>query len=126
MNADPTDPPGDAAETIARVRTRMTASANHDLRQPLTALSFLTNSLAKRVHDPISQDLLSAMERAIQSMRNVVDGQLYFDQVDQGQVEPRLVDHHITSRLIGPSGQCPGGSSWLLGVQLQPPVGASL
>jgi two-component sensor histidine kinase/CheY-like chemotaxis protein len=118
MNADPTDlsrqsiapgvPAGnapihlseDATETIARVRTRMTASANHDLRQPLTALSFLTNSLAKRVHDPISQDLLSAMERAIQSMRNVVDGQLYFDQVDQGQVEPRLVDHQINASLI--------------------------
>jgi CheY-like chemotaxis protein/two-component sensor histidine kinase len=100
MNADPTDLPGDAAETIARVRTRMTASANHDLRQPLTALSFLANSLAKRVHDPISQDLLSAMERAIQSMRNVVDGQLYFDQVNQGQVEPRLVDHHINASLI--------------------------
>ncbi len=79
----------------------MTASANHDLRQPLTALSFLANSLAKRVHDPISQDLLSAMGRAIQSMRNVVDGQLYFDQVDQGQVEPRLVDHHINASLIG-------------------------
>ena len=90
-----------AAETIARVKTRMTASANHDLRQPLTALSFLANSLAKRVHDPISQDLLSAMGRAIQSMQNVVDGQLYFDQVDSGQVEPLLVDHHINASLIG-------------------------
>ena len=79
----------------------MTASANHDLRQPLTALSFLANSLAKRVHDPISQDLLSAMGRAIQSMQNVVDGQLYFDQVDSGQVEPLLVDHHINASLIG-------------------------
>jgi signal transduction histidine kinase len=90
-----------AVETIARVRTRMTASANHDLRQPLTALSFLANSLAKRLHDPISQDLLSAMGRAIQSMQNVVDGQLYFDQVDQGQVEPQLVDHQINASLIG-------------------------
>jgi signal transduction histidine kinase/CheY-like chemotaxis protein len=90
-----------AIETIARVRTRMTASANHDLRQPLTALSFLASSLAKRLHDPISQDLLSAMGRAIQSMQSVVDGQLYFDQVDQGQVEPQLIDHHINASLIG-------------------------
>ena len=82
--------PENAVETIARVRTRMTASANHDLRQPLTALSFLSNSLAKRLHDPISQDLLSAMGRAIQSMQNVVDGQIYFDQVDSGQVEPQF------------------------------------
>ena len=94
-----------AAETIARVRTRMTASANHDLRQPLTALSFLANSLAKRLRDPISQDLLSSMGRAIQSMRNVVDGQLFFDQVDSGQVEPQFVDHHINASLIGLAGE---------------------
>jgi signal transduction histidine kinase len=93
--------PQSAVETIARVRTRMSASANHDLRQPLTALSFLAASLAKRLHDPISQDLLSAMGRAIQSMQNVVDGQLYFDQVDSGQVEPQFVDHHINASLIG-------------------------
>src|SRR3954462_13168970 len=39
------DDPERARETIARVRSRMTASANQDLRQPLTALSFLSNSL---------------------------------------------------------------------------------
>jgi len=97
---DPGDVSASAVETIARVRTRMTASANHDLRQPLTALSFLANSLARRLHDPISQDLLSAMGRAIQSMQTVVDGQLYFDQVDSGQVEPQLVDHQINASLI--------------------------
>lgn len=91
----------EAVETIARVRSRMTASANHDLRQPLTALSFLAESLAKRLHDPISRDLLASMGRAIQSMRNVVDGQLYFDQVDSGRVEPSLVDHHVNASLIG-------------------------
>jgi PAS domain S-box-containing protein len=94
------DDPQRVNETIARVRSRMTASANHDLRQPLTALSFLSNSLAKRLHDPISQDLLSSMGRAIQSMQNVVDGQLDFDRVDSGQVEPVLVDHQVNASLI--------------------------
>jgi signal transduction histidine kinase len=98
------DPEGDdpeaARETIARVRCRMTASANHDLRQPLAALSFLSNSLAKRLQDPISQDLLSSMGRAIQSMQDVVDGQLDFDRVDSGQVEPLLVDHQVNASLI--------------------------
>ncbi len=98
---DPENTAEAAAETIARVRSRMTASANHDLRQPLTALSFLADSLAKRLHDPISRDLLASMGRAIQSMRNVVEGQLYFDQVDSGRVEPSLVDHHVNASLIG-------------------------
>jgi signal transduction histidine kinase/CheY-like chemotaxis protein len=97
---DPENTAKAAAETIARVRSRMTASANHDLRQPLTALSFLADSLAKRLHDPISRDLLASMGRAIQSMRNVVEGQLYFDQVDSGRVEPSLVDHHVNASLI--------------------------
>jgi signal transduction histidine kinase len=94
------DDPETARETIARVRRRMTASANHDLRQPLAALSFLSTSLAKRLHDPISQDLLSSMGRAIQSMQDVVDGQLDFDRVDSGQVEPLPVDHPINASLI--------------------------
>lgn len=88
------------SEIMARVRTRMIASADHDLRQPLSALSFLSNSLAKRLHDPISQDLLAAMGRAIQSMQTVVDGQLYFDQVDSGQVQLNLTDHPVNASLV--------------------------
>jgi len=63
-------------------------------------VSFLSNALAKRLHDPISQDVLSAMIRAVQSMQNLVDGQLYFDQVDSGNVQPRFVDHSINSSLV--------------------------
>ncbi|UEM20062.1 PAS domain-containing sensor histidine kinase [Skermanella mucosa] len=88
------------SEVMARVRTRMVASANHDLRQPLSALSFLSNSLAKRLDDPMSQDLLAAMGRAIQSMQTVVDGQLYFDQVDSGQVQLNLADHPVNASLV--------------------------
>ncbi|WP_158047022.1 ATP-binding protein [Skermanella pratensis] len=88
------------SEVMARVRSRMVASANHDLRQPLSALSFLSNSLAKRLDDPMSQDLLAAMGRAIQSMRTVVDGQLYFDQVDSGQVQLNLTDHPVNASLV--------------------------
>lgn len=102
----PVDPqalshPGEKpSDVMARVRTRMIASANHDLRQPLSALSFLSNSLAKRLQDPISQDLLAAMGRAIQSMQAVVDGQLYFDQVDSGQVQLNLTDHPVNASLV--------------------------
>jgi signal transduction histidine kinase len=90
----------DLSEVMTRVRTRMAASANHDLRRPLSAVSFLSNSLAKRLRDPISRDLLSAMVRAVESMQSLVDNQLYFDQVDTGQVQPRLIDHGINSSLV--------------------------
>jgi len=96
---DPANGDVEALEFARRVRSRMKAAADHDLRQPLTALSFLSASLAKRLQDRASHEVLEAMSHAIRSMQSLVEGQLDYSRIEAGVVAPRFVAHPINTSL---------------------------
>ncbi len=75
-------------ERLSGEKTRLFAAANHDLRQPLHALSLFATSLAGEVHDPTARERLGHMHRAITSLETSFNLMLDISRLDSGVAEP--------------------------------------
>lgn len=87
----------DRAERASEARTRFFAAASHDLRQPLTALSYNAATVQALARSQGDGDLLKvsdAIRRALAESRNLLDSLLEMSQLDAGVVkaERRSVD----------------------------------
>ncbi len=58
-----------AAEVSETLTPRLWAQANHDLRQPLQALFFMTRSLARSLQDQQQRETVQYMEAALQGLQ---------------------------------------------------------
>lgn len=84
----------DRAQTASESKTRFFASASHDLRQPLQALSinvFALAMLARRQGQPKIVALADSIERALRQSTGLLDGLLDVSRLDAGAVQ---VDWH--------------------------------
>jgi signal transduction histidine kinase/CheY-like chemotaxis protein len=75
------------AEAASRAKTRFLASASHDLRQPIHALSLFGGALAKRPLDEHSRDIAEHMDLALQSLASRLDSLLDISKLDAGIIQ---------------------------------------
>jgi len=75
------------AESASRAKTRFLASASHDLRQPIHALSLFGGALAKRPLDQQSREIAEHMDLALQSLASRLDSLLDISKLDAGIVQ---------------------------------------
>jgi signal transduction histidine kinase len=64
--------------------------ANHDLRQPLQALVFITRSLAQTLHDPKQQEQLRYMQAALKGLQTKLDLLTDLSRIESGKSIPTL------------------------------------
>ena len=77
------------AEAADQAKTRFLASASHDLRQPIHALSLFTATLGMRSLDERSEQIVSKMESAVQALSYQLDALLDISKLDAGIVSVR-------------------------------------
>jgi len=75
-------------ERLSGEKTRLFAAANHDLRQPLHALSLFAATLAGALKDPTTREQLTHMQRAITSLETSFNLMLDISRLDSGISEP--------------------------------------
>jgi signal transduction histidine kinase/nitroreductase/ActR/RegA family two-component response regulator len=92
----------DRAEAASAARTRFFASASHDLRQPLHALSINTTRLdllAKQAGDPRLANLSHDIGRALAQSKGLLDALLDISRLDAGAVQLQPVDIDVADLL---------------------------
>jgi len=74
----------------SREKSQFLASASHDLRQPLHALSFFGATLERRMAGSVDQPLIYNMMRSIEALDKSFGAILDISKLDAGAVEPRV------------------------------------
>ena len=85
----------DSFERANKYKTRFLASASHDLRQPLHALTLFAAQLSKEV-DPTEQDrLVAQINIAVSSINNLFQSLLDMTKLDAGLLVPKVSEFPI-------------------------------
>lgn len=79
-----------ALEAANRGKTRFLASASHDLRQPLYALTLLCDGLKASETNPSRQERLQMMSHCASSLDRLLQELLELTRMDSGVVKPTL------------------------------------
>lgn len=74
------------AETATAAKSRFLASASHDLRQPLHAMSLFARALSRRIEGEEARHLLAQIELSLASLRAMFDALLNVSRLDAGLV----------------------------------------
>jgi len=74
----------------SREKSQFLASASHDLRQPLHALSFFGATLERRMARSVDQPLIYNMMRSIEALDKSFGAILDISKLDAGAVEPHV------------------------------------
>lgn len=84
----------DQAEAALAEKNRFLSTAAHDLRQPVHAMSLLTEAVAQRNHDPALTSALTDLRRSQQSVQLMFNSLLDLSRIESGQVavHPQSVD----------------------------------
>jgi PAS domain S-box-containing protein len=80
-----------AAEKANHAKSHFLATASHDLRQPLSALSLYVGLLNKRI-DFEQKELAENIRGCVESLSELLDDLLDVSKLDAGVVQPRLAD----------------------------------
>ncbi|HEV6965039.1 hybrid sensor histidine kinase/response regulator [Roseateles sp.] len=80
-----------ALEQANVAKTRFLASASHDLRQPLHAISLLTGLLGERASGPGVPDLVQRIGQSTEAMESLLNGILDISRLDAGVEHPQLI-----------------------------------
>lgn len=80
----------DLVESANREKSRFLASASHDLRQPLHAISLFTSVLERARLDADSAQTVSRLGHSVRLLNQSLDTMLDISRLDAGAVQPRL------------------------------------
>jgi signal transduction histidine kinase/ActR/RegA family two-component response regulator len=83
------------AECATAAKSRLLATASHDLRQPLHAMSLYCLALKRRVGTDDTTQLVVHVEQSLASLKCMLDALLHIAKLDAGQVSPKLVPVRI-------------------------------
>lgn len=78
------------AEQANRIKTQFLAAASHDLRQPLQAMGLFISALRMRVDDGGTLQLIDRVERALESLGELLEALLDISKLDAGVVTPEV------------------------------------
>lgn len=93
------------AQTNARLeeanaaKTRFLAAANHDLRQPMHAISLLVSALRSHVHSPEAQAIVSKVQASVEAMDSLFSAILDISKLDANAVEPKIESFALANML---------------------------
>jgi signal transduction histidine kinase len=73
-------------------RSRLIATASHDLRQPVQSLLFLGTALAEGLRDHPMAPLATGVNQAAEALKLLFDGMLDLSKLDTGAVKPEPAD----------------------------------
>lgn len=85
------------AERSNRAKTQFLAAANHDLRQPVHALSLLSYSIKSELGSDRGQSLYVHLSRAIDNLSSLLSSLLDLSQLDAGALKIQLSEFSIAS-----------------------------
>ncbi len=83
------------ADQESRIKSRLLATASHDIRQPLHALSLLVERLGSRVNGGAAgpdRDLVEKIQRSTQDLTATLETLLDLSRVEAGTLEPEIED----------------------------------
>jgi signal transduction histidine kinase/ActR/RegA family two-component response regulator len=83
------------AETATAAKSRFLASASHDLRQPLHAMSLFARALSRRIDGEEARHLLAQIELSLASLRSMFDALLNVSRLDAGLVVAHNAPVHL-------------------------------
>ncbi len=89
----------EAANRADLAKSRFLATASHDLRQPLQALSLLNGTLRRMAGNADTLEVLTHQEQAINAMSRLVNALLDISKLESGKVRPELTDFQVTALL---------------------------
>ncbi|MGQ0621200.1 MAG: hybrid sensor histidine kinase/response regulator [Panacagrimonas sp.] len=78
------------AEAASRAKTRFLASASHDLRQPIHALSLFSGSMQMRPLDPRSAAIAQQIDKSVKVLGAQLDALLDISRLDAGVVRSSI------------------------------------
>jgi PAS domain S-box-containing protein len=87
----------EAAERANQAKSRFLATASHDLRQPLQALSLLNGTLRRVAKDETVADALLQQEQAISAMSRLLNALLDISKLESGAIKPEISDFKISA-----------------------------
>lgn len=85
------------AERNNRAKTQFLAAANHDLRQPVHALSLLSYSIKSELSSERGQTLYKFLSQAIDNLSSLLSSLLDLSQLDAGALKIQLSEFSIAS-----------------------------
>lgn len=87
-------------ERSLQAQRRSFATANHDLRQPLSAILFLVAALRDKVTAESERQMLQAIDNAVHAMKIMVDNQVDFARLTAGTLRPAVADVPMNALLM--------------------------
>jgi len=75
-------------ESANREKSRFLASASHDLRQPLHAISLFTSVLERSPSDPDNAQTVARLSQSVRMLNQSLDTMLDISRLDAGAVQP--------------------------------------
>jgi two-component system, sensor histidine kinase len=87
----------DAADRANQAKSRFLATASHDLRQPLQALSLLNGTLRRLVREEPIVDALMQQEQAISAMSRLLNALLDISKLESGAIKPDITDFKVSA-----------------------------
>lgn len=87
----------EAADRANLAKSRFLATASHDLRQPLQALSLLSGSLRRMVSDPEVSRALVHQDQAIGAMSRLLNALLDISKLESGAIRPEITDFTVAA-----------------------------
>jgi PAS domain S-box-containing protein len=85
------------AEKANRAKSAFLATASHDLRQPVQALTLLNRVLERLVRDPDAADALAQQAIAIGGMSKLLNALLDISKLESGAIRPQLSSWNLAS-----------------------------
>ena len=87
------------ARQAERAKGRFLATASHDLRQPLQAVSLLNGALRRTAGDPDTADALRQQQEALGAMSRLLNALLDISKLESGAVKPEPADFSVAAVL---------------------------
>lgn len=78
------------AEALLKEKNQFLTTASHDLRQPVHAMGFLIESIARRNHDSAIEPALKDLKQSVRSVTQMFNSLLDLSKIESGKVELRL------------------------------------
>ncbi len=106
------------ARRAERAKGRFLATASHDLRQPLQAVSLLNGTLRRMVQDPQIAEALRQQDEAIGTVSQLLNALLDISKLEAGVIQPEPKTISV-SRVLATLGQEFQGIAASKGLELQ-------
>ncbi len=87
----------EAADRANLAKSRFLATASHDLRQPLQALSLLNGTLRRMSRDAVLSEAFAQQEQAIGSMSRLLNALLDISKLEAGVIKPEVTDFTVAA-----------------------------